>query len=244
MRLEATRTRLGDTVTMIEDALHGTGIDLPSGTDMSLPPAETTAHTWVQMAKGSTWVDLDPTMAGSQPGAVLTQPTETLPELPDDLRNKIEFGVLVETATGGQLATNEVLTYDGYADELAETPVTFAQGKPSGFKSIGVTLGDLFGGVGSTIDRALFVGDQAHVADHGVAFPAGSGSDPFSTASVRCPRGARRRRGDRRVAGGARDPAGRPAGGRATHGVRSATRRPACGGTVDPERDRADRARR
>ena len=174
---------------MIEDALHGAGIDLPSGTDMSLPPAETTAHTWVQMAKGSTWVDLDPTMAGSQPGAVLTQPAETLPELPDDLRNKIEFGVLVETATGGQLATNEVLTYDGYADELAETPVTFAQGKPSGFQSIGVTLGNLFGGGWIDYRPALFVGDQAHVADHGVAFPSGSGSDPFSTQASGAPAG-------------------------------------------------------
>ena len=32
--------------------------------DLSLPPAETTAHTWVQMADGATWVDLDPTLAG------------------------------------------------------------------------------------------------------------------------------------------------------------------------------------
>ena len=182
-RLAATKARLGDTVTMIEDALHGAGIDLPSGTAMSLPPAEMAAHTWVQMAWGSAWVDLDPTVAGSQQGAVLAPPSETLDVLPDDLRNKVEFGVLVETVSGGQLATNEVLTYDGYADALAETPVTFAQGKPSGFQSLGQTLSNLFGEGWIDYRPAMFVGSQTFVADRSVAFPFGNASDPFGNAS-------------------------------------------------------------
>ena len=65
--------------------------------------------------------------------------------MPDDLRDTVEFGVLVETMSGGQLTTNEVLTYDGFADALAGTPVTFAQGKPSGFQAMGQTLNDLLG---------------------------------------------------------------------------------------------------
>jgi len=188
-RLAATKADLDGTVTMIEDALQGAGVDLPSGTDLSLPPAESTAHTWVQVAMGPDWVDLDPTMAGSQPGAVLTKPAETLTALPDDLRSKIEFGVLVETMSGGQLTTNEVLTYDGYADALAETPVTFAQGKPSGFQSLGQTLGDLLGEGWLQYRPALFVGSQIVVADRSVAFPSGSGSDPFGTQASGAPAG-------------------------------------------------------
>ena len=159
-RLAAAKANLDGSVTMIEDALQGAGVVLPSDTASSLPPAETTAHTWVQMEKGTTWVDLDPTVAGSQPGAVLAPPTETLAALPDDLRSQIEFGVLVESMSGGQLTTNEVLTHDGYADALAETPVTFAQGKPSGFKALGVTLGNLLGEGWIQYRPALFIGSR------------------------------------------------------------------------------------
>ena len=67
-RLAATKSNLNSTVTMIEDALQGAGVDLPSGTAIALPAAETTDHTWVQMAFGTSWVNLDPTMAGSTAG--------------------------------------------------------------------------------------------------------------------------------------------------------------------------------
>ena len=97
--------------------------------------------------------------------------------------------MLVETVSGGQLATNEVLTYDGYADQLAETPVTFAQGKPSGFKALGVTLGDLFGDGWIQYRPALFVADQAYVADDSVGFPSGKRLRPARHAGVRRPGG-------------------------------------------------------
>ncbi len=84
---------------------------------------------------------------------------------------------------------NEVLTYDGYADQLAETPVTFAQGKPSGFKALGVTLGNLFGDGWIQYRPALFVADQAYVADDSVAFPSGNGSDPLTTQASGAPAG-------------------------------------------------------
>ncbi len=60
---------------MLSDALGGAGITLPSGNGVSLPVAEIADHTWVEMANGTTWMDLDPTLPATQAGAVLTTPS-------------------------------------------------------------------------------------------------------------------------------------------------------------------------
>ena len=84
------------------------------------PPAELVDHTWVQVAFGADWLDLDPTMSASDPGTVLTSAAETLDRLPDDLRHRVEFEVLVERVSGEQLVTDPVLEYSAFADQVTD----------------------------------------------------------------------------------------------------------------------------
>jgi hypothetical protein len=180
--LDHAETRLGETVTMLSDALDGAGIHLPAAIDVPLPADELANHTWVQMAYGSTWRDLDPTLPAAEPGVVLTPASATLPQLPDDLRYKVEFDVLVERASGGQLVTDNALTYSGYADQLAGTPVSFGHVTPSGIQNLGITLSNLFGEGWLDYRPTLEVGTRSLIADKSVTFPAGGG-DVFGNSA-------------------------------------------------------------
>lgn len=180
-RLELAESRLDETVTMIEAALDGAGIDLPAR-DMSLPPAEVAEHTWVQVASGPAWVDLDPTFPASAPGTVLTPASETLDLLPDDLRHRLEFAVLVERVSGGQLVTETVLEYATFADQIARVPVTFGHVTPSDLKRLGVTLRNVLGDGWMDYRPTLDIGSGSVVADEALAIPlggAGRDNGPF-----------------------------------------------------------------
>ncbi|MET0773698.1 MAG: hypothetical protein ABWZ82_11475 [Candidatus Limnocylindrales bacterium] len=179
-RLELAATRLGDTVTMLQTVLEDAGIRLPA-IEASLPPAEVTGHTWVQARAGSEWRDLDPTLAGAEPGSVLTAASETVDRLPDDLRHRVRFEVLVERVQGGQLVIDSILEHEDFADRLAGTPVVFGHVTPSALKTLGITLSSLFGNGWMDYRPVLDLGGQAFVADEAVAFPLGAGSDIFST---------------------------------------------------------------
>ena len=141
-----------------------------------LPTAEVTSHTWVQVAYGSTWRDLDPTLPASEPGTVLTPASETLDRLPDDLRYQVGFDVLVERVSGGQLVTDTTLEYTAFADEIAGVPVTFGHVTPSGLKRLGVTLRNLLGDGWIDYRPTLEVGSRSLVADESVAFPRAGGA--------------------------------------------------------------------
>ncbi len=176
-RLEQATTRLGDTAKMLQAALEGAGIRLPAR-EASLPPAEVTEHTWVQAALGPEWQDLDPTLPAAEPGSVLTAASETLDRLPDDLRYRVGFDVLVERVQGGQLVTDSILEHEDFADQLAGVPVEFGHVTPSGLQSLGITINSLFGGGWMDYRPTLDFGGQAFVADEPVAFPvAGGNSD-------------------------------------------------------------------
>lgn len=177
---EQAAARLGDTAALLESALAGAGITLPAA-DPALPASELTGHTWVQAQLGPDWQDLDPTLAGSEPGAVLATATETLDQLPDDLRYRIGFNVLVEEVAGDELVTGSVLQHEEFADTLAGVPVVFGHVTPDGLQSLGVTLGALFGDGWIDYRPTLDFGGRAIVADDAVGIPSGAGGgDIFS----------------------------------------------------------------
>ena len=181
-RLEVVRSRLGDTVTMLSDALAGAGIALPADTGVSLPADEIADHTWVEMANGTTWLDLDPTLPATSAGAVLTTPSETIYQLPDDLRYRVRFDVLAERAQGGQLVTDSLLTDEEFADQLAGVPVMFGHVTPSSLMRLGITINALLGDGWIEYRPTLDIGQRSLVADNAVAFPvAGGGSDIFGS---------------------------------------------------------------
>jgi hypothetical protein len=180
-RLDAAKSRLGDTVTMLSNALTSAGVTLPSGNEVALPASETSDHTWVEMANGANWVDLDPTLAATDAGATLTKPSQTLTQLPDDLRYKVEFDVLVEQDSAGQLVTGNALSYSGFADQLAGTPISFGHVTPSGLKTLGIAISSFLGGGWLDYRPTLEVGGQSLIATSSVAFPLGPGSDLFGS---------------------------------------------------------------
>jgi hypothetical protein len=137
----------------------------------------------VQAAFGTEWRDLDPTLPAAEPGSVLTAASETLDRLPDDLRYRIDFDVVLERAQGGQLVTASVLEHGDFADQLAGMPVAFGHVTPSGLKTLGLTLSSLFGGGWLDYRPTFDFGGQAFVADDAVAFPIGEDSDIFSTGA-------------------------------------------------------------
>lgn len=176
-RLEEAETRLGATTALIEGALETAGIGLPRDGDLALPSTETTDHTWLQMRSGSGWRDLDPSLAGAQPGWVMVPAAETLDRLPDELRYQVAFHVLAERMNGGQLVTDDLLTYTGFADELAGSPITLGHVTPSGLKAIGLSLASLLGDGWLDYRPALQVAGRSFVADEAVAFPLDAGGD-------------------------------------------------------------------
>jgi transglutaminase-like putative cysteine protease len=179
-RLEVAADRLHETAAMLQAALADAGISVPA--QDALPPAEVNEHIWVQAAFGPEWRDLDPTLPGAVAGGALTVPSETLERLPDDLRYRVRFDVVVERVEGGALVTDGLLEDEEFADQLAGMPVSFGHVSPSGLKDLGVTMGSLFGDGWLEYRPTLDFGARAVVADDTVAFPMGDGSsDIFST---------------------------------------------------------------
>lgn len=182
LRFELARSRVRATVTMLSDALGGASVTLASGDGVSLPAAEIADHTWVQVANGTAWMDLDPTLPATRAGTALTTPSESIDELPDDLRYGVRFEVLVERVQGDQLVTNTVLTDDESADQLAGHAVMFGHVTPSSLKRLGVTLNSLLGDGWIDYRPTLDIGTRSIVANGTVAFPvAGGPTDVFGS---------------------------------------------------------------
>ena len=175
-RFEVARSRVQDTVGMLSDAMGGAGVTLPPDDGVSLPPAEISEHTWVEVRSGPAWRALDPTLPGTQAGAVLTTSSETTDQLSDDLRYRVRFEVIVERVQGGQLVTGSVLIHDGFADELAGVPMEFGHVTPSSFKRLGVSLNTLLGDGWIDYRPTLDIGTGSVVADATVAIPVPGGT--------------------------------------------------------------------
>jgi hypothetical protein len=173
-------TRLGDTAAMLQAALADAGIALPDRA-VTIPATELSEHVWVQAQFGPEWQDLDATLAGAEPGTPLATTTDTLDQLPDDLRHRVRFDVIVERVEAGALATHTILEHEAFADELTGVPVVFGHVTPSGVKTLGITLGSLFGEGWIDYRPSLDLGGRAIVADEAVGFPAtAGGGDIFS----------------------------------------------------------------
>lgn len=181
-RFAVARSRIQDTVAMLSDALGDAGITPPSGDATSLPEAEVAGHTWVEVRSGTAWKPLDPTLPATPAGAVLTTPSTTLDQLPDDLRYGVRFDVLVERVQGDELVTASVLTHDDFADRLAGVPLEFGHITPSSFRRLGLSLSTLLGDGWIDYRPTLDIGSGAIVADGSVSIPTTGGStDIFGT---------------------------------------------------------------
>jgi hypothetical protein len=101
---------------------------------------------------------------------VLTQASQTLEELPDELRYEVVFEVLVETARNGRLVTDTVLEYSTFADVVAGVPVAFSHLRPAAVEQFGLTLLNVLGDGRSEYRPTFDIGRGSLVADVPVAF--------------------------------------------------------------------------
>ena len=139
---------IDDSVRTIVGALADAGIRLPVGApDRS--DVERARHVWVQAAHGSEWLDLDPTLPGSEAGRTMATPTaEPVAVLPDGLRHRIDIVVTAEHIAGSGLAEEVLIERSMFADELTEIRFSISHAKPEGLKGLGVSIEQsLTGGV-------------------------------------------------------------------------------------------------
>jgi hypothetical protein len=93
--------QLDEEVQTVEDALASAGISLPEPA-VELPERERRRHVWVQYADGPLWIDLDPSIPGSEPGKVHATVTETHDSLPDDEHHRVTIRLVAEQIVGGE----------------------------------------------------------------------------------------------------------------------------------------------
>jgi hypothetical protein len=161
-------------VRQVLDALATRGIAIPEVTH-DLPVLERDRHVWVRVRQGTEWVDLDPTLVGSQPGQVIATPSVTdHAALPDDLRHRVELRVTVERIAGSALVEEVILEHLSFADELAGLPLVLGHEKPEGLKGMGLAMDQLLTGT-SGYQPVLQVGDRLIVGLVGVVLQAGGG---------------------------------------------------------------------
>ncbi|MFN8623755.1 MAG: transglutaminase domain-containing protein [Chloroflexota bacterium] len=157
----------------ITDALADAGIAIPDAPD-PFPALEHDRHAWLQVQVGPDWVDLDPSVPGTEPGTTLAaaadEPADTLP---DDLRHQVTFRVVVERIAGDGLEQVPILEVTHFADEITGRPMALTHETPDGLKGIGVGIGDALAGT-RQYQPVLQVGDNATIGLTGVAFPDGT----------------------------------------------------------------------
>jgi len=170
------RAELDTTVALIQATLASGGIMLPSGVS-EMPMLERSGHTWVRVATGSTWLDLDPSAPGAMSGDSMTTAASEHDEMPDDLRHRITFAVIGETIADGSLQEEGLLEMDAFADSLGGVPIGFMNIQHEGLKALGTDIMTSLEG-GTIYLPSLLVGDTVVVGPGALRF-GGDTSDPF-----------------------------------------------------------------
>jgi len=153
------RDQVASTSATIEQLLRDGGIEPPAGF-ADLPASERDRHTWVQVRRGSEWVDLDPSAPGTALGAAVTTAAGTFDTIADDQRHRVRVAVIVERVAGGALVEDTALGVEWPADEIGVRPMLFANVRPEGFRGTGVLIGDILEGTTSYVPLLTY-GDSA-----------------------------------------------------------------------------------
>jgi hypothetical protein len=154
--------QLRKTVSTIESTLDADGIELHRGFS-PMPSRESDEHVWVQAARGSQWLDLDPTLPTNAPGTALSGAVSSVEELAEDLHHRVELAVLGEHVDAGAVSTTELMRISARADELAGLPITFLNADPSGIEQLGEAITPMQGV--TTYRPTLVVGDEVFAGD-------------------------------------------------------------------------------
>jgi len=174
---------IDSTVEAIMAALASAGIRVRDNTADQATATERARHLWVQAASGAEWLDLDPTLPGSDIGTTLGAPTGApVATIPDDLRHRIDLTIIGEHVAGDGLAEETLLEHSVFADELPDAPILLAHVKPQGLQGTGVKIGSMLTD-GVRYQPVIQVGPRAIIGVSGLLI-SGDPTDPFSTGGA------------------------------------------------------------
>lgn len=152
----AAERRFEDGLNVISTALEAASIVLPEPS-FDLPALERQRHVWLQYADGSLWIDLDPTLSGTEPGTVIAAATETLDILPQEWQHMVRMRVVVEESTGETISRRDLLTHEAPSQDLLGLPIAFAHVHPDAFKASGLAIVEAITGT-ATLYPSLLIG--------------------------------------------------------------------------------------
>jgi hypothetical protein len=182
-------------VRQIIDALAGAGITLPAGTG-ALPDTERTRHLWVQARSGTEWLDLDPTLAGTEPGASIASVVgDALAAVPDDLRHRLDIDLVIEKVAGAGVTQEAIIEHSRFADELTDVPIAIGHAKPQALQQLGAGIESLISG-GTRYLAVLQVGATGYVGLSPLILSGGEDADASAGIDVFGPTGAGTREGE------------------------------------------------
>jgi hypothetical protein len=170
--MERIDRQLEEEIEVVADALASAGISLPEPA-FAMPEHERRRHVWVQYADGPLWIDLDPSIPGSQPGDVHATVVETHDRLPADEHHRVTIRLVAEQVVGGAPARSELLSFEATSGELVGVPITLLHPEAEMLKAAGVAITAALTGSLNYVP-ALIVGDQS-VQGKPVTFATGGG---------------------------------------------------------------------
>ena len=137
-------------------------------------------HWWVQVQRGSSWVDLDPLEADASGAGLTARETVATSELAAELHHEITIRVIAERAAGGALSEQPALTHTIRPSELIGRPVVL-QMWPDGWPTQAPVVEDLnrstrqIASAQDSWTAALIIGNDV-VARGGLAASASAGA--------------------------------------------------------------------
>ena len=130
---------------MISDALASAKVQL-TAIPLALPRREVTRHAWLQIANGTEWLDLDPSIPDAEFGkAYASNPVQIDAFDPDEF-HQVKFRALGDVVRSGSVTQEEWLSTSANSADLVGQPINFFHVKP--------------GSLGAAIDQSLGGTDQ------------------------------------------------------------------------------------
>lgn len=165
---------VSDTVDMLTGVLADAGVAIPM-VQNAIADLERTSHVWVQIRQGSTWVDLDPSLGGSEAGSrPVTEPLESPAELPDHLFHTVTVRLIAESVNGEDTSEQTLLDYTARSQDLVGEDVMILHVEPESLEAIGAGLAEVLGGRISYYPVLIF-GRDSYLADMMVTFGSSGG---------------------------------------------------------------------
>jgi hypothetical protein len=127
----------------IATALKGGGITLPPSPDITLPTSEQQRHTWVQVADGADWIDIDPCLP---PEGTIPALMETVETPPDDWYHWLRFVIAADEWRGGAVSTREVVSLSATSSRLVDVPVALSMASADQITDLGSTVNQVLSG--------------------------------------------------------------------------------------------------